>query len=127
MSLILCSKCLVTILKNELLKINHKNNFTYKNSEINHLVSKNHERIRELSKKDVHMSWEFAKMCFFAGEMQGYRSEELVEEYAKARDKNNLIWKDIESQIKCEVFEMPKEKDNNTGLFHVPKPIKSML
>ena len=127
MSLILRSKCLITLLKNELLKIYHKNNFTDENSEINHLVSKNHERIRELSKKDMPMSWTFAKMCFFAGEMQGYRSEELVEEYAKARDKNNLIWKDIESQIKCEVFEMPKEKDNNTGLFHVPKPIKSML
>ena len=73
------------------------------------------------------MSWEFAKECFFAGEMKGYRSKNLEEEYEKARDKNNLIWKDIESQIKCEVFEMPKEIDEISGKFHVTKPIESKI
>ena len=71
------------------------------------------------------MSWKFAKGCFFAGEMKGYRSRNLEEEYEKAREKNNLVWKDIESQIKCEVFEMSKEREEISGKFHVPKPIES--
>ena len=83
--------------------------FTDDDGEIEHLIDENDERVGELWVKDLPMSWEFAKGCFFAGEMKGYRSKNLEKEYERVRDENNLVWKDIESQIKCEVFEMPKE------------------
>merc|ERR1719320_611362 len=53
----------------------------YKDSEIEHLINKNDERVGELWVEDLPMSWEFAKGCFFAGEMKGYRSRNLEEEY----------------------------------------------
>ena len=55
-----------------------------------------------------------------------YRGRESFYQYAGAQKLDKKIWMDIESQIKHEVFGMPREVDVLcTGLYRVTQPIES--
>ena len=55
--------------------------------------------------------------------MHGYRSRAVDAKYTLARKSGAAVWKDIESQIKYEVFNLPRKIDSS-GLWFVPQPIK---
>lgn len=88
----------------------------------------NVKRVAKLKKKDRPMSWKLAIRCFNAGMMYGYRSQANIDQYDAARALDRKIWKDIESQIKHEVFNMPREVDVfDTGLYRVRQPLEKNM
>jgi len=79
----------------------------------------------QLKEHDRPMPWNFAIMCFNVGRFYGYRSEANTIQYIAERELNNETWKDIESIIKHDVFNMRKEVDVlGSGLFHVQQPLE---
>ena len=56
-----------------------------------------------------------------------YRKFKIEREYSLVRGKNKKVWKDIESQIKKEVFGMQPEKNKYSGLLQVSEPIEGKV
>ena len=56
-----------------------------------------------------------------------YRRKEIAREYSFVRGENKKVWRDIESQIKKEVFEMQPEKHAYSGLFQVLEPVEGTV
>ena len=94
-------------------------------------IARKREHLTKLEIKFVRKQkpkpWNFALRCFFLGKMTGYRKREVEREYCKAKCENKKVWKNIESQVKSEVFKMKPDKNTYSGLLQVLEPIEGMF